>query len=152
MCANSDILDHVESYTIHIFLTRRLRLILMPNVKLIIFIQERLLSGLPVLCTGSTTLLFKTPSQAKCSGHFEFQTVLLLSSAFSKRLNFSVPDQPTHHACKIGTSKFFLLEPRNFQFLQIFKPPSKQLGSYKFHQSLLSRNPCLVLDSGSMPK
>ncbi len=74
--------------------------------------------------------------------------MLTLSSAFSKRLNFSVPDQPTHHACKIGTSKFFLLEPRNFQFLQIFKPSFRGLGSYEFCQSLLSRNFCLVLDLG----
>ncbi len=36
--------------------------------------------------------------------------------------------------------------------LQIFKPLFKQLGFYKSHQSLLSRNSFLVLDSGITPK
>ncbi len=64
------------------FLTHRLRLIFTPKVKLIMFNQEGILSVLPVLRTGNTALLFKTPSQAKCSGHFEFKNLLLLSSAF----------------------------------------------------------------------
>jgi hypothetical protein len=64
---------------------------------------------------------------------------------------FSVPDHPIGRTCRIGTSKVFL-GPRNFCILQIFKPPFEQLGSYEFRQSLLSRNSCLVPDSGSTPK
>ncbi len=45
----------------------------------------------------------------------------------------------------------FFLGPRKFRILQIFKPPFIWLGSYE-RQSLLSRNSCLVPDSGSMPK
>jgi hypothetical protein len=39
----------------------------------------------------------------------------------------------------------FVLEPRNFCILQIFKPSFKRLGSYEVRQSLLSRNSCTRL-------
>ncbi len=48
-------------YMIHMFLTRRLRLIFTPKFKLIIFNQGILVYVLPILCIGSTTLFFKTP-------------------------------------------------------------------------------------------
>ncbi len=73
------------------------------------------------------------------------------SSTFARGQNLHVPDHPIGCTWGIGTSRFFL-GPRNFRLLQIFKPPFKWLGSYKFLQSLLSRNSCLVLDSGNTPK
>ncbi len=101
---------------------------------------------------GSTTLSFSSPCYALRLWHFEFKTLLMFSSAFSKRpKKFVVPDHPTGHTCRIGTSKL-ILEPRKFCILRIFKPPFKRMGSYKFCQSLFSRNSCWVPDSGIMPK
>ncbi len=65
----------------------------------------------------------------------EYYNMLTSSSAFSKRPIFFVPDHPIGRTCRIGTSEL-ILGPRNFRFLQIFKPSFKWLGSYKFRQSL----------------
>ncbi len=46
----------------------------------------------------------------------------------------------------------FFLGQRIFCILQIYKPSFKRLGSYEFCRILLSRNSCLVPNSGSMPK
>jgi hypothetical protein len=54
--------------------------------------------------------------------------------------------------CAVLAQASLFLGPRNFCILQIFKLPSKRLDSYKFRQSLLSKNSCLVLDFGSTPK
>jgi hypothetical protein len=65
------------------FLARRFRIIIKPKIKLIIFDRKSLLHVLPVFHTGGiTALLFKTPSPAKCLGHFEFKTLLPSSSVF----------------------------------------------------------------------
>ncbi len=120
-------------------------------LSLIISKQRVTSSVLPLLTEEAPLLGFESSSYAKRLGHFEFKTLLTSSSAFCKRPKFSVPDHPIGCTCGIGTSIFFL-GPRNLCILQIFKPPSKRLGSYKFHRSLLSRNSCLVPDSGSTPK
>jgi hypothetical protein len=87
------------------FLAHRLRITFMPKIKLVFFDQESLLRVLPVLYTGSTTLLFKTLFPAKCLGHFEFNTVLLLSSTFLEAGFFSLPGHPTGCTCRVSSSK-----------------------------------------------
>jgi hypothetical protein len=100
---------------------------------------------------GSTTLSFCSPCYALHLGHFEFKTLLMLSSAFSKRpKNFCT--RPSNRLYVWNQLKRVFLVPRNSCILRIFKPPFKHLGSYKFCQSLLSRNSSLVPDSGSTPK
>jgi hypothetical protein len=100
----------------------------------------------PFMCAtsthrGSTTLSIFSPCFALCLGHFEFKTLLTLSSAFSKRPKVSVPDHPIGRTCGISTNMFFL-GPRIFRILLIFKPPFQRLGSYEFCQSLLSKDSC----------
>ncbi len=49
---------------------------------------------------------FFSPCYAFRSGHFEFKTLLTLSSAFSKKPKKKfVPDNPIGHTCKVGISK-----------------------------------------------
>jgi hypothetical protein len=115
------------------------------------FQTESPFKHVPPTYRESTNFSFFSPCYAPHLGHFEFKNLLTLSSAFSKRAKFSVPDHPIGRACGIGTSELFL-GPIFFCILRIFKPPFKRLGSYKFRQSLLSRNSCLVPDSGSTPK
>ncbi len=100
----------------------------------------------------STTLSFCSPCYTLCLGHFEFKTLLTSSSAFSKRPKYFCTKPSNRSYVRNRHKPAFFLGPRFFCILQIFKLPFKQLGSYKFHQSLLSRNSCLVPDSGSMPK
>ncbi len=63
---------------------RPFKIIFNSKTKLIIFIWESCSSVLPILCIGSTTLLFKTPPPKQSLGHFEFKTLFPLSSAFCK--------------------------------------------------------------------
>ena len=67
---------------------------------------------------GSTTLSFFSPCYTLCLGHFELKTLLTLSSAFSKRPNFSVPDHPIGCTCGIGTSEFFGGDQEIFTFCE----------------------------------
>jgi hypothetical protein len=60
----------------NVLLARRLRIIFTPKIKHIIFDQESCVHVLPIFHTGSTTLLFKTPSPAKHLGHL-FITILI---------------------------------------------------------------------------
>ncbi len=144
-----DICDGVESYTIYMFLACRLRLIFMHKVELISFDLESHLSVLFILCTGSTTLLFKTPSQAKCSGHFEFQTVLLLSSAFCKVEIFLYQAiQPAVRAESVKAR----VKTKNFCSLQSFQSPRKWFCSYEFCWDLPTKDLCWVRHSRSTPK
>jgi hypothetical protein len=49
---------------------------------------------------------FFSPCYAFCLGHFEFKTLLMLSSAFSEKpKNFFVPDHPIGRRCKVGISE-----------------------------------------------
>ncbi len=59
---------------------------------------------------------FQDWSKAKRSGYFEFKVLLLLSSAFFKKLIFSVPGHPTSCTCRTGN-----LESRidNFALIKI---------------------------------
>jgi hypothetical protein len=100
---------------------------------------------------GSTTLSFFSPCYALCLGHFEFKTLLTLSSVFSKRSKIFFT-RPSNWSYMRNLHKQVFLGPRIFCILQFFKPPFERLGSYKFLQSLLSRNSCLVPDSGSTPR
>ncbi len=100
---------------------------------------------------GSPSLSFFSPWDALCLGHFEFKILLMLSSALSKRPKCFCT-RPSNWLYMWDWHKQVFLGPRFFCILWISKPPFKRLGSYKFCQSLLSRNPCLVPDSGIMPK
>jgi hypothetical protein len=100
---------------------------------------------------GSTSLSFLSPCYTLCLGHFEFKTLLTSSSAFSEKPK-KFCTRPSNWSYVQNRHKEVFLGPRNFCILQIFKPPFKPLGSYKFRQSHLTRNSCLVLDSGSTPK
>ncbi len=73
------------------------------------------------------------------------------SSAFSKRQKFFCAG-PSNWSYVRNQHKQVFWGPRNFRILRIFKPPFKWLGSYKFRWSFLSRNSCLIPDSGSTPK
>ncbi len=120
-----DRLDPVESFTIHVFLTNRLRLSFTPKVELTFY-------------------------QAKRSGHFEFKTLLLSSSAFFKKPKyFSVPGHPTGHMCRIG-----ILESRT-KIFDLCKFSSATMQATWFLQvppRYSFKNIVLVRHSGSMPK
>jgi hypothetical protein len=74
---HSDIGDHVESYRIHMFLTRRLRLSFTPKDKLMIFNQESLLNVLPILCIRSTTFLFMTPPKRNAQDSYSVCNIVI---------------------------------------------------------------------------
>jgi hypothetical protein len=101
-----DIRDRVESYAIHMIFARRLRITFKPKTKLIIS-KQRVPSSVLLLLREEALLLVFSPCYALCLGHFEFKTLLTLSSAFSKKPSFSVPDHPIGRTCGIGTSKLF---------------------------------------------
>ncbi len=146
-----DIRDCVESYVIHMILTRRLRITLVALILSLIISKQRVPSSVPLLLTEETPLLIFLPLLQVCLGHFEFKTLLMSSSVFSKRPIFFCT-RPSNWLYVRNRYKRVFLGPRIFCILQIFKPPFERLGSYKFCQSLLSRNSCWVLDSGNTPK
>ncbi len=92
-------------------------------------------------CRGSTTLSFSSPCYALCLGHFEFKTLLTLSSAFSER------------------AKFFCTRPLNWSYVRNWH---KQVffGTKKFGKTLHipsfseTRSPwtvctfCVILEQG----
>jgi hypothetical protein len=101
--------------------------------------KQRVSISVPLQLTEkSTTLSLSNPCSLFSLGHFEFKTLLTLSSALSKRPNLR--DQAIQSAVRASRYKQVFLGPRNFRILQIFKPKFKWLGSYEFHQSLLSRS------------
>jgi hypothetical protein len=65
---------------------------------------------------GSTTLSYFSPCYALCLGHFEFKTLLTLSSAFSKR------------------PKFFCTRPSNWSYVWIWHK-QVMFGAKKFLHS-----------------
>jgi hypothetical protein len=133
-------------------LTRRLRINFKSQTKLIISKQRVPSSMLPLLTEEAPLLVLFSPCYALCLGHFEFKTLLTLSSAFSERPIFFCTRPSNRSYVQNRHKRVFFLRPRNFCILQNYKPPFEGLGSYEFRQSLLSRNSCLVPDSGSTPK
>jgi hypothetical protein len=117
--------------------------LLICNLKHKLIISKRRVStSVPLhLIEKSTTLSLSNPCLLFSLGHFEFKTLLMLSSAFILRPNLR--DQAIQSAVRASQYKqFFFLGPRKFCILRIFKPKFKLLGSYEFRQSLLSRSFC----------
>ncbi len=135
-----NIWDCIESYTMHIFWTAKWVLICLPQT-------ESLFKRTSLTYTGSATRLYLSAYLAECLGHFEFKTLLSLSSAFCESHFFLYQAiQPVLRA-----ELDWRLE---FCFLQsfFFRPPRKRHGFYEFRRDLLSRDLCWVPHSGSTPR
>jgi hypothetical protein len=102
---------------------------------------------------GSTTLSFFCPCYALCLGHFEIKTLLTSSSAFSKSSK-----RPKFFCARISNRSYMQNRHKQVfwdQEIFAFCESSSHHSSGWVHtsrQSLLSRNSCLVPDSGSKPK
>jgi hypothetical protein len=85
-------------------------------ISLIISKQRVTSSVSPLFTEEAPLLVFQSSSDAQHLGHFEFTTLLMSSSAFSKRPKFSVPYHPIGRTCGIGTSKFISWDQIIFAF------------------------------------
>ncbi len=143
--------DRVGFYTMHTFSARQLIAIsnhFKPSSKLIFFQIGKSFKCASHSLHRKCYSPFQDPLQAKCSGHFEFKTLILLSSVFCKSLFLYQAIQLAVHAESVKPR----VKKWDFCSLQGFQASCKQFGLYEFRQDLPSRDSCWVQHSGSMPK
>jgi hypothetical protein len=117
------------------------------------FQAESLLKRVASTYAGSTTLCFLSAYLEECLGHFEFKTLLMLSSAFCERPFFFLYQTIQLVVCaELAQARVFFLNQEIFALHKFLSHHSSGWVTTSPAKVFFLRTLCSVLESGSTPK